>query len=160
MAAGTRVEEGPQALALAERIGDEAEDRGEQGGQRRAHAHRQRIAALHMRKLVRDDAPSYYVYRMNMAGRVQTGIALAGSVRAYEQHRIKRKMAYVHLLAMSAKVELIRYLQAKGGLLIGNVIKSQFLNIRDWPFGAATSITLTLVMGLMLLLVLSPVLVI
>ncbi|VEA73154.1 Spermidine/putrescine transport system permease protein PotB [Serratia rubidaea] len=23
-------------------------------------------------------------------------------------------------------------------LLIGNVIKSQFLNIRDWPFGAAT----------------------
>lgn len=36
-------------------------------------------------------------------------------------------------------------------LLIGNVIKSQFLNIRDWPFGSATSITLTLVMGLMLL---------
>ncbi|MDE9485269.1 spermidine/putrescine ABC transporter permease PotB [Xenorhabdus bovienii] len=36
-------------------------------------------------------------------------------------------------------------------LLIGNVIKSQFLNIRDWPFGAATSICLTLVMGLMLL---------
>lgn len=36
-------------------------------------------------------------------------------------------------------------------LLIGNVIKSQFLNIRDWPFGSATSIMLTLVMGLMLL---------
>lgn len=36
-------------------------------------------------------------------------------------------------------------------LLIGNVIKSQFLNIRDWPFGAATSIMLTIVMGLMLL---------
>ncbi|MGL9734999.1 MAG: spermidine/putrescine ABC transporter permease PotB [Symbiopectobacterium sp.] len=35
-------------------------------------------------------------------------------------------------------------------LLIGNVIKSQFLNIRDWPFGAATSICMTLVMGLML----------
>lgn len=35
-------------------------------------------------------------------------------------------------------------------LLIGNVIKSQFLNIRDWPFGAATSIFLTLVMGLLL----------
>ncbi|MEI8508646.1 hypothetical protein WCV24_25690, partial [Escherichia coli] len=27
----------------------------------------------------------------------------------------------------------------------------QFLNIRDWPFGAATSITLTILMGLMLL---------
>ncbi|MCD3081293.1 ABC transporter permease subunit, partial [Salmonella enterica subsp. enterica serovar Enteritidis] len=37
-------------------------------------------------------------------------------------------------------------------LLIGNVIKVQFLNIRDWPFGAATSITLTIVMGLMLLI--------
>ncbi|PIJ49949.1 spermidine/putrescine ABC transporter permease PotB [Erwinia sp. OLTSP20] len=36
-------------------------------------------------------------------------------------------------------------------LLIGNVIKSQFLNIRDWPFGAATSIVLTLVMGVLLL---------
>lgn len=36
-------------------------------------------------------------------------------------------------------------------LLIGNVIKSQFLNIRDWPFGAATSICLTLAMGLLLL---------
>ncbi|MFC0227187.1 spermidine/putrescine ABC transporter permease PotB [Serratia aquatilis] len=35
-------------------------------------------------------------------------------------------------------------------LLIGSVIKSQFLNIRDWPFGAATSICLTLIMGLML----------
>jgi spermidine/putrescine transport system permease protein len=31
------------------------------------------------------------------------------------------------------------------------VIKSQFLNIRDWPFGAAYSITLTIVMGLLLL---------
>lgn len=37
-------------------------------------------------------------------------------------------------------------------LLIGNVIKSQFLNIRDWPFGAATSVVLTLIMGLMLLI--------
>ncbi|WP_197485253.1 MULTISPECIES: spermidine/putrescine ABC transporter permease PotB [unclassified Vibrio] len=35
-------------------------------------------------------------------------------------------------------------------LLIGNVIKSQVLNSRDWPFGAATSIALTLVMAIML----------
>lgn len=35
-------------------------------------------------------------------------------------------------------------------LLIGNVIKSQFLNLRDWPFGAATSIVLTIAMGLLL----------
>lgn len=36
-------------------------------------------------------------------------------------------------------------------LLIGNVIKSQVLNARDWPFGAATSIALTLAMAIMLL---------
>ena len=36
-------------------------------------------------------------------------------------------------------------------LLIGNVIKSQFLNNRDWPFVAATSITLTVIMGGLLL---------
>ena len=37
-------------------------------------------------------------------------------------------------------------------LLIGNVIKSQILNSRDWPFGAATSISLTLAMAIMLFL--------
>ncbi|MEL7291092.1 MAG: spermidine/putrescine ABC transporter permease PotB [Pseudomonadota bacterium] len=35
-------------------------------------------------------------------------------------------------------------------LLIGNVIKSQVLNARDWPFGAATSIALTIAMAVML----------
>ncbi|CCN70880.1 spermidine/putrescine ABC transporter permease PotB [Vibrio nigripulchritudo] len=35
-------------------------------------------------------------------------------------------------------------------LLIGNVIKSQLLNARDWPFGAATSIALTVAMAIML----------
>lgn len=35
-------------------------------------------------------------------------------------------------------------------LLIGNVIKSQILNVRDWPFGSAASISLTVLMGLML----------
>ncbi|MDK2621409.1 spermidine/putrescine ABC transporter permease PotB [Vibrio vulnificus] len=35
-------------------------------------------------------------------------------------------------------------------LLIGNVIKSQVLNARDWPFRAATSIALTIAMAIML----------
>jgi spermidine/putrescine transport system permease protein len=35
-------------------------------------------------------------------------------------------------------------------LLIGNVIKSQVLNARDWPFGSATSVALTLVMAMLL----------
>ncbi|MDX1269416.1 MAG: spermidine/putrescine ABC transporter permease PotB [Oceanisphaera sp.] len=37
-------------------------------------------------------------------------------------------------------------------LLIGNIIKTQFLNIRDWPFGAATSVTLTVLMAGMMYL--------
>lgn len=37
-------------------------------------------------------------------------------------------------------------------LLIGNIIKTQFLTIRDWPFGAATSVTLTLLMAGMMYL--------
>ncbi|AIR01812.1 spermidine/putrescine ABC transporter permease PotB [Pluralibacter gergoviae] len=59
------------------------------------------------------------------------------------------------LLVMLPALGLFYVSDLMGGaknLLIGNVIKSQFLNIRDWPFGAATSITLTLVMGLMLLI--------
>lgn len=37
-------------------------------------------------------------------------------------------------------------------LLIGNVIKDQFLTIRDWPFGSAITTVLMLVMGGLLLL--------
>lgn len=35
-------------------------------------------------------------------------------------------------------------------LLVGNVIKNQFLDARDWPFGAAASILLTVAMALLL----------
>lgn len=35
-------------------------------------------------------------------------------------------------------------------LLAGNVIKNQFLDARDWPFGSAASVVLTGIMGLML----------
>ena len=57
------------------------------------------------------------------------------------------------LLVMLPSLGLFYVSDLLGGaknLLIGNVIKSQFLNIRDWPFGAATSICLTLVMGILL----------
>jgi uncharacterized protein (DUF1015 family) len=40
--------------------------------------------------LVRDPEPSLYVYRMTANGHAQTGIAFVGSVRAYEQDRIRR----------------------------------------------------------------------
>jgi spermidine/putrescine transport system permease protein len=37
-------------------------------------------------------------------------------------------------------------------LLLGNVIKNQFLVVRDWPFGSAFSVSLIIIMGLMLML--------
>jgi uncharacterized protein (DUF1015 family) len=40
--------------------------------------------------LVREREPSFYVYRMSTNGHRQTGIALAASVQAYEQQRIRR----------------------------------------------------------------------
>jgi uncharacterized protein (DUF1015 family) len=40
--------------------------------------------------LIRDGEPSFYVYRLVMNGRAQTGVALVGSVRAYEEQRIRR----------------------------------------------------------------------
>lgn len=35
-------------------------------------------------------------------------------------------------------------------LLVGNVIKNQFLDARDWPFGAAASVLLTIAMAVLL----------
>lgn len=35
-------------------------------------------------------------------------------------------------------------------LLVGNIIKSQFLDARDWPFGAAASVLLTLTMAILI----------
>jgi spermidine/putrescine transport system permease protein len=35
-------------------------------------------------------------------------------------------------------------------LLVGNFIKNQFLDARDWPFGAAASVAMMILMGLMM----------
>jgi uncharacterized protein (DUF1015 family) len=40
--------------------------------------------------LVRDREPAFYVYRMVMDGRAQTGVAFAASVAAYQANRIRR----------------------------------------------------------------------
>lgn len=37
-------------------------------------------------------------------------------------------------------------------ILVGNLIQNQFLTARNWPLGSAVSVTLTLMMGLMLML--------
>jgi len=48
------------------------------------------FAALRKAVLVRESAPSYYVYRMSANGREQTGVACVGSIAAYEAGRIKK----------------------------------------------------------------------
>jgi len=40
--------------------------------------------------LVREPQPCYYVYRLTMAGHVQTGLACTGSVAAYDSNRIRK----------------------------------------------------------------------
>ena len=40
--------------------------------------------------LVRDAAPAYYVYRMTAGELVQTGVALAASIAAYQANRVRR----------------------------------------------------------------------
>jgi uncharacterized protein (DUF1015 family) len=42
------------------------------------------------RVLVRDAAPAYYVYRMTAGDLVQTGVAVAASVAAYEANRVRK----------------------------------------------------------------------
>jgi spermidine/putrescine transport system permease protein len=37
-------------------------------------------------------------------------------------------------------------------LMLGNLIKNQFLDARNWPFGSALSVVLTIIMGLLLAL--------
>ncbi|MBL8643451.1 MAG: DUF1015 domain-containing protein [Rhodospirillaceae bacterium] len=40
--------------------------------------------------LIRDDAPSYYVYRMRMGAHTQTGLAFVASVADYDTNRIRK----------------------------------------------------------------------
>ncbi|MGH8680448.1 MAG: DUF1015 domain-containing protein [Burkholderiales bacterium] len=40
--------------------------------------------------LVRDPAPGYYAYRLAVGGHVQTGVAVAASIAAYEANRIRK----------------------------------------------------------------------
>ncbi len=53
-------------------------------------------AGANLRKMVeagvlrRDSRPAYYAYRISTGGHVQTGIAAAGSVAAYQENRIRR----------------------------------------------------------------------
>lgn len=47
-----------------------------------------RMLAEHV--LIQDEAPCYYVYRLNMGEHLQTGIAAAASVDAYDAGRIKK----------------------------------------------------------------------
>lgn len=51
-------------------------------------------------------------------------------------------LVFIPVLGMFAVPDI---LGGTNDILIGNLIKDQFLNARDWPFGAALSIALTLI---------------
>ncbi len=57
-------------------------------------------------------------------------------------------LVFIPVLGMFAIPEI---LGGTGDMLIGNLIKDQFLGTRDWPFGATLSIMLTLVVVLITL---------
>jgi spermidine/putrescine transport system permease protein len=50
-------------------------------------------------------------------------------------------LVFIPVLGMFAVPEI---LGGTGDILIGNLIKDQFLGTRDWPFGSTLSIMLTL----------------
>ncbi|MCB1865373.1 MAG: DUF1015 domain-containing protein [Chromatiales bacterium] len=64
--------------------------------------------------LVRDPAPYYYVYRLVMDGRAQTGIVAGASVRAYEAERI-RKHEFTRPAKEDDRVRQIEALNAQTG---------------------------------------------
>jgi len=64
--------------------------------------------------LLRDPAPSYYVYRLTMGSHVQTGLVAAASVEAYDQGRIK-KHEFTRPVKEDDRVRQIDMLNAQTG---------------------------------------------
>ncbi len=64
--------------------------------------------------LVRDPVPCYYVYRLTMAGHVQTGLVAAASVVAYDTDRIK-KHEFTRPVKEDDRVRQIDVLNAQTG---------------------------------------------
>ncbi len=64
--------------------------------------------------LIRDDQPTYYVYRLTMGDHVQTGLVFAGSVADYDSNRI-RKHEYTRPQKEDDRVRQITALNAETG---------------------------------------------
>ena len=64
--------------------------------------------------LIRDEAPTYYVYRLTMGNHVQTGLVFAGSVADYDSNRI-RKHEYTRPQKEDDRVRQITALNAETG---------------------------------------------
>ncbi len=64
--------------------------------------------------LVRDDTPCYYLYELTMGKHVQTGIAVAASVEAYDRNII-RKHEFTRPVKEDDRVNQIRALHAQTG---------------------------------------------
>lgn len=81
--------------------------------------------------------------RMQMFGRVTLPLTLPG---------ITTGILFVFLPAMTL-FYIPNLLGGARGVLLGNLVKAQFLTMSDWPGGAATSVVLTLVLCLMLVVI-------
>jgi len=64
--------------------------------------------------LIRDEQPTYYVYRLTMGSHVQTGLVFAGSVADYDTNRI-RKHEYTRPQKEDDRVRQITALNAETG---------------------------------------------
>jgi len=64
--------------------------------------------------LIRDEAPTYYVYRLTMGNHVQTGLVFAGSIADYDSNRI-RKHEYTRPQKEDDRVRQITALNAETG---------------------------------------------
>jgi len=64
--------------------------------------------------LTQDPRPAYYVYRLDMAGHVQTGLVAAASVEAYDHDRIK-KHEFTRPVKEDDRVRQIEALNAQTG---------------------------------------------
>ena len=84
---------------------------------------------------------------------VAAGPAESHAFLEAEITRLKRErnaVVLAHYYQDSDIQDVADFLGGSKTTLIGNLIQRQFLSARDWPFGSAASVTLTIVMGLMI----------
>ena len=79
---------------------------------------------------------------------------LFGALALLQQALFLALLIFQQLLVLLPAMGMFYVADILGGsrnLLVGNIIKSQFLDARDWPFGAAASVLLTVAMAVLIM---------